>query len=67
MNNMGNILQMVGQLRQNPMAMLSQFGVPQNLANDPMAVIQYLMNNGKISQSQYDSAIKQARNMGINL
>lgn len=58
------LLQMVQQLKSNPMAMLGQFGVPQNISNDPQAVIQNLMNNGKISQDQYNNAMQMARNMG---
>jgi hypothetical protein len=65
MNNLGNIMQMVNTIKQNPMAMLSKFNVPQNIANDPQAIIQYMMNSGKISQEQYNAAIKQAQNMGM--
>lgn len=49
------------------MAILGQFGVPQNIANDPRSVIQFLMNNGKISQNQYNNAIAQAQNMGFKI
>lgn len=55
---------MVSQLKSNPMSILSNFGVPQNISNNPQDVIQYLMNNGNITQSQYDNAIKQAQSMG---
>ena len=65
MNNLGNIMQMVNTIKQNPMAMLSKFNVPQNIANDPQAIIQYMMNSGKITQEQYNAAIKQAQNMGM--
>jgi len=65
MNNLGNIMQMVNTIKQNPMAMLSKFNVPQNIANDPQAIIQFMMNSGKISQEQYNAAIKQAQNMGM--
>jgi len=58
------LLQMVSQLKSNPMSILSNFGVPQNISNNPQDVIQYLMNNGNITQSQYDNAIKQAQSMG---
>ena len=65
MNNLGNIMQMVNTIKQNPMAMLGKFNVPQNIANDPQAIIQYMMNSGKITQEQYNAAIKQAQNMGM--
>lgn len=67
MNNLANLMQAVAQIRQNPMSILGKYGIPQNIANDPQAIIQHLMNNGKITQDQYDAAIKQARNMGINI
>lgn len=59
------LLQMVTQLKSNPMAILGQFGVPQNLSNSPQEIIQHLMNNGKVTQSQYDNAVKQAQSMGF--
>lgn len=67
MNNPMQLMQMMMQLKNNPMAMLNQFGVPQNLSNDPQSAIQYLMNNGKITQEQYDNAIKQAQSMGFKI
>lgn len=40
----------------NPMQMLLQnkLNVPQNMANDPNAIIQHLMNSGVMSQEQYN-------------
>lgn len=61
------IMQMVNQLKSNPASILSQFGVPQNMFDDPQNVIQFLMNSGKISQNQYDNAIRQAQMMGIKM
>lgn len=61
------LMQMVQQLKSNPMSMLSSFGVPQNISNDPQAVIQNLMNNGKVSQDQYNQAMQTAKNMGFKL
>ncbi len=58
------LMQMLTQIKSNPMAILSQFGIPANIASDPQSVIQHLMNNGQISQSQYDNAVKQAQGMG---
>lgn len=58
---------MAAGLRSNPMSMLSNFGVPQNIANDPQQAIQYLLNNGNVSQNQYDEAIRQARSMGYKV
>ncbi len=61
------LLQMVQQLKSNPMAMLGQLGVPQNIAGDPQAVIQNLMNSGRITQDQYNQAMQMARNMGAKI
>ena len=55
-----NIIQMMNQFRQNPMAMLSKrFNIPQNMTNDPNAIIQHLMNTGQISQDMYNRANQQ--------
>lgn len=61
------IMQLLPSLKSNPMAMLGQFGVPQNISNDPQAVIQNLMNNGRITQDQYNQAMQMAKNMGARL
>lgn len=61
------LMQMLPQLKSNPMAMLSQFGIPQNIAGDPQAVIQNMMNSGKISQDVYNQAMQMAKNMGAKL
>lgn len=41
---------------QNPMQFLMQrkLNIPQQYANDPQGAVQYLMNNGQMSQSQYN-------------
>ena len=59
------IMQLLPNLKSNPMAMLGQFGVPQNISNDPQAIIQNLMNNGRITQDQYNNAMQIAKNMGF--
>ena len=59
------IMQMVNQVKSNPMSMLGQLGVPQSMANDPNAIIQNLMNSGRISQEQYNKAVQQAKQMGM--
>lgn len=56
-----NMMQMLSQLRQNPVQFLRQRGVniPQNM-NDPNAIIQHLMNSGQVSQQQYQQARQMA-------
>ena len=51
---MTNTIMQFKQFMQNPNQYLQQMGVPQNLQNNPGAVIQHLMDNGKITQEQYN-------------
>ena len=57
-NMMNNIMGMYQVFMQNPMGFLMQnkINVPNNIASDPNAIIDYLMNNGARSQSQYNQA-----------
>ena len=52
-----NPMQMLSQLRSNPLGLLKQagFNVPTNL-NNPQEIIQYLMNSGQVSQQQLNNA-----------
>ena len=61
-----NPMQMLAQLKQNPLGMLRQYGfnVPDNIS-DHNAIIQHLMNSGQISQSQYNQARMMAQQMGF--
>lgn len=61
------VMSMLMQFKQNPMSMLSNFGVPQNISNNPQAVIQDMMNRGVISQDQYNQAMMAAKNMGVKV
>lgn len=56
-----NPMQMLQQLRQNPVQVLRQAGlnVPDNLS-DPNAIIQHLMNSGQVSQQRYEQARQMA-------
>ena len=59
---MMNILQMVNQIKTNPVSVLSQrFNIPQNL-NDPNEIIQHLLNTNQVSQAQVNNAM-QMRNI----
>jgi hypothetical protein len=60
-----NIFQMLTQIKSNPAAMLSQYGIPQDIANNPQAVVQHLMNTGRVSQDQYNRAVSMAQSMGF--
>lgn len=58
MQNSNPFLSTLKALQQNPMQFLAQrkFNIPQNIQNDPNAIIQYLMNTGQISQERYNMA-----------
>ncbi len=60
---MNNIFQMMMAIKQNPIGFFAQRGIniPQEIANDPNKITQYLMNNGQFSQSQYNQAVRQAQ------
>lgn len=55
-----NIMSALQSLKQNPMQFILQrkFNVPQNIANDPNAIIQHLMNTGQVSQQSYNDAVR---------
>ena len=67
-NAMGgmNPMQMLSQLKANPLGVLRRYGfnVPENIS-DPNAIIQHLMNTGQLSQKQYSQARSMARGFGV--
>lgn len=60
---MNNIIQLLGLLTQNPMQILSQYGlnIPQNI-NRPQDIIQHLLNSGQITQDQVNQAQQMKNN-----
>lgn len=63
MNN--NFASMLNQIKNNPVQFLMQrrLNVPQNIANDPNAIVQHLLNTGQISQQMYNQAVQTAKQM----
>lgn len=57
----GNIMQMLTQLRQNPLSVLQKAGynIPANL-NNPQQIIQHLTQTGQINQNQLNQAQQMA-------
>lgn len=52
-----NMAELIGMMRQaagNLPQMLTRAGVPQNIQNDPNAIMQHFMNNGRLTQEQYN-------------
>lgn len=49
--------QMIAQVKQflsNPQAMIQQMRIPQQFQNNPQGMIQKLMNDGRLTQDQYN-------------
>lgn len=45
----------------NPIQFMQQLNQLKSRGGDPSQMIQQMMNSGRISQSQYDAAVKQAQ------
>ena len=55
------------QLASNPAQYaMTQWGIPQNIANNPNAILLQLMSSGRISQAQYNQARQMASQMQNN-
>ena len=63
MNNLYGVMGMLQQFKSNPMQFLLQrrFNVPQNIANDPSAIMNHLLSTGQISQQQVNQAYQMAQ------
>lgn len=58
---MNNIINMIMQARQNPMAVISQrFNIPQNIQK-PQDMVQHLLDSGQISQGQLNQTMQMSR------
>ena len=59
---MNNLINMIMQARQNPMAIISQrFNIPQNIQK-PQDMVQHLLDSGQITQEQLNGAMKMKNN-----
>jgi len=55
-DNIQNFVNDFNQLMRNPSQFaMKHFGVTEDIANDPNAIIQYMMQNGKLFQGQYNA------------
>ena len=63
---LGNMMQMLTQLKSNPMALLQKagFNVPANVSG-PQAIIQHLTQTGQINQAQLNQAQQMAQMFNI--
>lgn len=55
-----NFMSNFRQLASNPAQFMINRGIPRDIAGDPDAIIQRLMNEGKITQEDYNAARKTA-------
>ena len=60
-----NLMGMLQQFRANPMQMLMQrrMNVPQNMMNDPNAILNHLLQTGQVSQDAVSRAYQMAQGM----
>lgn len=66
MNNPMQMMQMLQQLKGNPMQFLAQRGIqiPQGMMN-PQQIVQQMLNSGRVSQAQVDQARQMAMQSGM--
>lgn len=65
--NQPNINEMLQQLMNNPMQMLARSGFKiSGNTNDPVSIIQQLLNSGQVSQQQLNQAQAMAANITKN-
>lgn len=66
-NNFQNFMGGFMEMMKNPAQYVMQrFGISQDIANNPNAIIQKLMSDGKVSQQQYEAARQAAAQMQNN-
>jgi hypothetical protein len=60
-----NPMQMLQQIRQDPVSVLRQAGlnIPANL-HDPQQIVQHLMQSGQVPQGRYQQALQMMSRMG---
>ena len=64
-----NVMQDFNLFRQNPMQYLlsKNINIPQDLQQDPKGAVQYLLNNGQMTQEQFNSLNSMVSRMGMKL
>lgn len=63
------MMQQFSSFKQNPMQFLMQrnINIPQQYANNPQAAVQYLLNSGRMNQSQLNQLTQMAQQFGVKL
>ena len=69
MNTRPSIMSEFNSFRQNPMYYLFQkrINIPQEYLSNPRDAVQYLMNNGRMTQEQFNRLSQMAQQMGMRL
>lgn len=64
-----NIMTQFNQFKNNPMQFLTnrKISIPEEYSNNPQQAVQYLLNNGQMSQQALNGMIQMANRMGIKL
>ena len=64
-----NMIQQFRTFMQNPMQYMIQrrMNIPQQYMNDPRGAVQYLIQNGQMTNEQFNYLSQMAKNMGINI
>ena len=66
-NNFQTFMNQFKQLAANPAQyVMNHYGISQDIANDPDAIIQKMMQEGKITQDQYNQARQAASQIKNN-
>lgn len=66
MNEFQNFMQSFQQFRQNPSQYMINHGIDKSIANNPQAIIQQMMKDGRLSQQQYNAAYRMANQLKDN-
>lgn len=69
MNKPNPMMGQFKQFMQNPMQFLMsrKINIPEQYANDPHGAVQYLLNNGQMSQDTLNKMTQMANQMGVKL
>ena len=59
MNPMLNMFNLLDQIKQNPLKLLSQrFNLPDNLPKDPQSILDHLVSTGQVSQEEINQVMQ---------
>ena len=60
---MNNLFFQFMQFMRNPRQFMAQMGIPAEKMGNPNDAIQWMLNNGKVNQSQYNTVNQQANQL----